>query len=68
MKTLTVNVLHPHTVTGPRYLVVEHYRQHGVALWLRACGTKAVLFYRDGGRTRQRAYSSVQVVRREVAR
>jgi len=41
--------------------VMAHFREHGVALWLRANG-KATLFFRDQrGRQSQKTWASVVV-------
>lgn len=61
--TLTVNTQCHNTVVGSRQQVDRHFNEFGVALWLRACGKKATLFYRDQlGKKRQRTFSKIRVV------
>lgn len=51
-----INPNDPRTVTGSRQRAHRVFKRYGVAVWLRACGTRAVVFYRDPitGRRRQR--------------
>lgn len=50
-----INPNDPRTVTGSRQRAHRVFKRYGVAVWLRACGTRAVVFYRDPvtGRRRQ---------------
>lgn len=59
---LTVDPACPNTVIGPRYLAMCRYREHGVALWVRANGS-ARLFYRDSvtGKMRQRTWARIRL-------
>lgn len=61
--TLTVYPDHFHTITGSRRSVLSHFKEWGVALWLRANGS-ATLFYKDNrGIRSQKTWSKVTIGR-----
>ena len=56
---LTVDTKSPHTIIGNRLMALQHYKEHGKALWIRARGA-ATLFYIDGhGKRRQRTWNKI---------
>ena len=59
-RTLTVDPAHEHTVFGPRHRAESHFREHGIALWVRANG-RATVFFRDRetGRRRRKTWAKV---------
>ena len=59
---LSVRARCPHTIVGSRQKVLQHLKEHGYALWLRACGRKATLFYMDDGKRRQKTWRKIKVV------
>ena len=61
---LTVDVNSIHTVAGPKSRVMAHFKKHGVALWFRADGKRATLFYLDGGKRRQKTWKVGRVIQR----
>lgn len=58
---LTVRVACPNTVTSKR-AADKRYKEAGTALWLRADGKRAILFYSDGGKKRQKTFKVGRVI------
>ena len=53
-KTFRVNPNDPRNVFGSRSLALAVLNEHGICCWVRACGTRAVMMWREGTRKRER--------------
>lgn len=61
--TYTINPNDPRTVIGTRQKARRVFREHGIAVWVRACGTRVTVFYRDEeGKRRQRSSRFTRLV------